>query len=228
MIQAGVAPRHVRRMLAELSEHGAQLEFDARQRGLDPVAARAAAREVLGSDEEILARAVATPSLRSWGSRRPVVTMLVAPVVGCCLSGALVLVLAVLFYQVGTSAHLAATDQTRPGPFWYALTTGLIHLAVYLLPLFWSLLVMRYAVSRRLTATPIVWLSVLVLAVIGAVTNLEFVWPDGIRHQASIGAGVGFSTHLAWVTQFAVRCLVVVGLAFAYRQWLVRRTWHAV
>ncbi len=160
MIQAGVAPRHVRRMLAELSEHGAQLELDARQRGLDPVAARAAAREVLGSDEEILTRALATPSLRSWGTRWPVVTMLLAPVVGCCLSGALSLALAVLFYQVGTSAHLAAPDQTSPGPFWYALTTGLTHLAVYILPLLWALLVMRYAVSRRLTATGILLLSI--------------------------------------------------------------------
>lgn len=228
MIQAGVAPRHVRRMLAELSEHGAQLELDARQRGLDPVAACAAAREVLGSDEEILTRALATPSLRSWGTRWPVVTMLLAPVVGCCLSGALSLALAVLFYQVGTSAHLAAPDQTSPGPFWYALTTGLTHLAVYILPLLWALLVMRYAVSRRLTATGILLLSILVLAAIGAVTNLEFTWPDGTRHQASIGAGVGFSTNLVWVTHFAVRCLVVVGPAFAYRQWLVRRRWHTV
>jgi hypothetical protein len=215
-------------MLAELSEHGAQLELDARQRGQDPVAARAAAREVLGNDEEILARAVATPSLRSWGSRRPAVTMLLAPLVGCCLSGALSLALAALFYQIGTSAHLAASDQTSPGPFWYALTTGLTHLAVYILPLFWALLVMRYAVSRRLTGSRILLLTVLVLAVIGAVTNLEFIWPVGTRHQASIAAGAGFSTSLVWVTHLVVRCLVVVGLAFAYRQWLVRRTWHTV
>jgi hypothetical protein len=228
MIQAGVAPHQVTRMRAELSEHGAQLEADARQRGLDPVAARAAVREALGSDEEILARAAATPSLRSWGSRWPVVTMLLVPLVGCCISGALSLVLAAFFYQVGTSAHLAAADGLSPGALWYALTTGLTHLAVYILPLLSALFVMRYAVSRRLTATGVVLMSVLVLAIIGAVTNLEFTWPDAIRHQPSIGAGVGFSTNLTWLTNFAVHCLVVVGSAFAYRQWLVRRARHMV
>jgi hypothetical protein len=220
MIQAGVAPRHVRRMLAELSAHGAQLELDARQRGLDLVAARKAAREVLGSDDEILARAAATLSLHSWGSRWPVITMVLAPLVGCCLSGALSLALAALAYQLGKSAHLTAAYYVNPGPVWYALTTGLTHLAVYALPLLWALLVMHYAVNQRLKGTGILLLSVLMLAAIGAVTNLEFNWPDGTRHRASIGAGVGFSTNPAWLTHFAVRCLVVVGLAFAYRQWL--------
>jgi hypothetical protein len=226
LIEAGVAPRHVTRMLAELSEHGAQLVAEARQRGLDAAAARAAARQALGSDEEILARAAATPSLRSWGSRWPVVTMLLAPLVGCCLSGVLSLALAMLFYRVGTSAHLSGADLASPGSIWYALTTGLTHVAVYIVPLLWALLLMRYAVSRRLNATRILLLSALMLALMSAIANLEFTWPDGVRHQASIGAGVGFSTSLAWATQFAARCLIVMGLAFAYRQWLLRRMWQ--
>lgn len=228
MIQAGVAPRHVRRMLAELSEHAAQLESDSRQRGLGPEAARKAAREVLGSDDEILARAVTTPSLRSWGARWPVVTMLLVPIAGCCLSGALALALAMLLYRVAPSAHLAVADQVSPGLLSYALTTGLTHLAVYIFPLFWAVLVMHYAVNRRLAATGILLLSVLLLATIGAATNLEFSWPDGTRHQASVGAGIGFSTHLAWLLHFGARCLLVVGVAFGYRQWLVRRTWQTV
>ena len=226
MIEAGVAPRHVRRMVAELSEHGAQLESDARRRGLDSVEARRAAREVLGSDEEILARAAATPSLRSWGARWPVTTMLLVPLAGCCLSGALALGLAALLYRLGTSAHLAGADQVSPGLLWYALTTGLTHIAVYILPLLWAVLVMHYAVSRHLTTTGILLLNVLMLAAIGAVTNLEFTWPDARQHQASMGAGIGFSTDLVWLFQFAMRCLLVVGVAFVYRRWLLRRTWR--
>ena len=152
--------------------------------------------------------------------------MLLAPLVGCFISGALSLALTMLLYQVGISAHMA--DRFSPGPLWYALTTGLAHLAVYLVPLLWALLVMHYAVSRRLAATGVVLMSVLVLAGISAVTNLEFIWPDATRQHASIGAGLGFSTSLSWLNRFSLHCLLVVGPAFAYRQWLVRRAGYTV
>jgi hypothetical protein len=226
MLEAGVAPRHVRRMLAELGEHGTQLELDARQRGLDPAAARAAAREELGSDDEILARTAATPSLRSWGSRWPMLTLLIVPLIGCCLGAVLSLALAGLFYEISTSTHLVA-GLTRRGAFWYSLTTGLVHLAVYLVPLVCALALVRYTVSRRLPAMSVFWLSILLLAVLGVVCNLEFNWPDA-QHQVSVGAGVGYSTSLPWIGKLVARCLVFAGLAYAYRQWLLRRTLRTV
>jgi hypothetical protein len=138
------------------------------------------------------------------------------------------LALAALFYQIGTAAHLAVLGKSGPAPFWCGLTGGLTHLAVSVVPLVWALAVVRYAVSRRLTARAALWLAVLVLAIIGSVVNLDFYWPDAAGHQVAIVAGAGYSTRLPWIGQLLARCLVFAGLAFAYRQWLSRRTWHVV
>jgi hypothetical protein len=71
LVAGGVAPRHVQRLLTELSEHCEDLERDAMAAGMTAAEARDEALRSLGS-ETVLAEAVlARTELKGWSGRWP-------------------------------------------------------------------------------------------------------------------------------------------------------------
>lgn len=71
LLRAGIAPRHVRRYLAELSDHFADLLVEEQRAGLSHTEAASAALARLGGIDELTVAMIAQPRLRSWSARAP-------------------------------------------------------------------------------------------------------------------------------------------------------------
>jgi hypothetical protein len=71
LLRAGIAPRHVRRYFAELSDHLADLTAEEQTRGLPPTDARSAALHRLGTTDTLAQAMIAQPRLHSLSARAP-------------------------------------------------------------------------------------------------------------------------------------------------------------
>jgi len=80
LLEAGVAPRHVRRIVAELNDHTRDLCDEALAKGMHEDEARAFALRRIGNQSEIAERMLAVPDLRSWIYRYPRVARVYLPV----------------------------------------------------------------------------------------------------------------------------------------------------
>lgn len=81
LLRAGVAPRHVKVYLTELSEHLDNLAAEAETLGCSALEARSLAVSRLG-DVDTLARAmISRPELRSWACRAPWAVFVLVPIV---------------------------------------------------------------------------------------------------------------------------------------------------
>ena len=71
LLQAGIAPRHVRRYLAELDDHLDDLIQVQRDAGYDTDDAEIRARARLGDDDDLTKAMLARPALYSLPARAP-------------------------------------------------------------------------------------------------------------------------------------------------------------
>ncbi len=71
LLRAGVAPRHVRRYLDELTDHVADLREEEVGAGKAGIEAENAALERLGNAEQLAEAMMARPELRTWSARAP-------------------------------------------------------------------------------------------------------------------------------------------------------------
>ncbi|HEV2272698.1 MAG TPA: permease prefix domain 1-containing protein [Acidobacteriaceae bacterium] len=95
LLRAGVAPRHVRRYLAELSDHLADLTSEEERSGRSPAEAASAALARLGG-MDVLARAmIEKREFQSWSVRAPWATFAVLPLL--TLAGAYFVACAILW-----------------------------------------------------------------------------------------------------------------------------------
>lgn len=79
LIRSGIAPRHVRRTLDELSDHYEDLVEQGLSDGATRLEAHAHASDILGDIHDIGDAVRARPELRSWAYRFPRVAALVYP-----------------------------------------------------------------------------------------------------------------------------------------------------
>ena len=97
LLKGGIAPRHVRRYLAELSEHLDDLEAQQRASGYDREDAAGRARALLGEDRELAAAMLEQKSLRSLPARAPwLIFGVLPPVAGIAAAFALIAPLALI------------------------------------------------------------------------------------------------------------------------------------
>ena len=80
LLEAGVAPRHVRRIVDELNDHTRDLCNEALANGMHEDEALAFARRRIGEPREIAKRMLAVPELRSWIYRYPKIARIYLPV----------------------------------------------------------------------------------------------------------------------------------------------------
>jgi len=97
LLTGGVAPRHVRRYLAELRDHLQDLIAQQRAAGYDAQDAFIRARALLGSDTELAAAMLEQKQFRSWAARAPWAVFLLLPplaaiAIGMIFVGSLVLI----------------------------------------------------------------------------------------------------------------------------------------
>lgn len=80
LLERGVAPRHVVRIIAELSDHHEDLELEALRQGCDGQAARTQASERIGPNQIIAEHVLRRPELKCWVHRFPRIARLVLPI----------------------------------------------------------------------------------------------------------------------------------------------------
>ncbi len=71
LLKGGIAPRHVRRYVGELSDHLDDLIRHQQEAGYEGNDAVLRARALLGEDRELAAAMLAQPGLKSWSARLP-------------------------------------------------------------------------------------------------------------------------------------------------------------
>jgi hypothetical protein len=101
LLKGGIAPRHVRRYLAELSEHLDDLTVEQLRLGYDGEEAGSRARARLGDDSELAQAMLDQPSMRSWPARTPWLVFLLLPPV---LTAVIGLALYAAVYSIGYGA----------------------------------------------------------------------------------------------------------------------------
>ena len=80
LLESGVAPRHVIRIISELTDHHEDLEFEAMRHGSTPESAATQASKRMGTKTLIAAQVVGRPELKCWFYRYPRLARLLLPV----------------------------------------------------------------------------------------------------------------------------------------------------
>jgi hypothetical protein len=115
LLRGGIAPRHVRRYLAELREHLQDLTQHQRKAGYHREDAAIRARALLGSDEELAAAMLEQKQFRSWAARAPWAVFIPLPPIIALLASRLIFG---SLAQIGGHYGFLANHAPLP-PLWY-------------------------------------------------------------------------------------------------------------
>lgn len=98
LLRAGIAPRHVRRYVTELTEHLSDLTEAEKRRGAAAPDAAASALAQLGTDSHLADAMIRRPELRAWSVRAPWAIYFLAPpaMLGVALAVGIALVMAIV------------------------------------------------------------------------------------------------------------------------------------
>jgi magnesium-transporting ATPase (P-type) len=213
LVNAGVSPRRVRRLVAELTDHCDDLREELLATGLSREEADTEAVARLATDamvEDVLAR----PELRSWVRRWPWISFTVVPI--AMFAVLFVATLAALVFSIDFAVNSLGLD--------FGGSTGLrsfaravAGFAVWVLPIAAASACCALALSRR---APAIWtmVGVLLISSIGALTNAQVEFPPAAPHGV-VGAGIGFSTDalLLPISRAALTLTVVLAAYFWLR-----------
>jgi hypothetical protein len=152
LLLGGIAPRHVRRYLAELHEHLDDLIREQRKAGYDGEDAALRARARLGSDDELAAAMLEQKQFRSIASRAPWAVFLFLPPVAAVAIGILFIDSLVL---IGKYFGYLGMPASLPPQWFQMLAHGLVALS-------------------NLTTMP---LAAIIFAVVAQRQRLKLIWP---------------------------------------------------
>ena len=166
LLRGGIAPRHVKRYLRELSEHLADLTQAQSDLGYDAADAAARARAALGPDAELADAMLKQRDFRAISARFPWLVFGVMPPFALILGFLLILIATVL---IGVAAGAIVPDHryphTVPIPLWYHWTaSGLLFAANFLFTTALAFLLVWMAQRQRLkTVWPLLGMAVILL-----------------------------------------------------------------
>ena len=182
LLVAGIAPRHVRRYLAELNDHLADL----RAQGLDEATALAR----LGTLDDLAKPMVERPEFRSWIARWPGATFLLAPVAA---------MVAVFWAMFGVLLAIALPFEWPRGgvePMWFqTLAQAAVVLQVFVAPILVGWAMSMLAVEHRL---PVRWplIGLTLFAFVAGALDLQVIFPKVAGDHGELRIGFG------WVPPF--------------------------
>jgi hypothetical protein len=176
LLQAGVAPHHVRRYARELSDHFDDLVREERREGADRALAETRALSRLGSEDVLAQAMLSRPELRSLAARFPWAVFGLGPValLAASVAGALYLEVWLLNHSGGVFTYLTGQP---PGPVNAKLATQVYTaynmLVVYGGPLLFAWLFYWIGSRQRM---PRAWIvtGVALACVLGGFQNIIF------------------------------------------------------
>jgi hypothetical protein len=214
LLRGGVAPGHVRRTIAELRDHHAELVAEATGHGATPEQATAQAWARLGDEDALVGEVLRRPELRSWAHRWPWAIYGLGPLV--VLVVGIVAALVALFVPV----YLHRNGRGWSPPWIRSLAVVTRELAMYGLPLIVAASVCRAAVRRR-ASLPWPMLGVILVSLVGGALDLQIRWPAGPGQPGALSIGLSLLPPFPNLgTMFArstASCLLVLALSLWLR-----------
>lgn len=180
LLDGGVSPRRIRRLLGELRTHYCELLAEEQRSGAGRAAAEESAQQRLGSEDVLASRMLAQRNLLSWSRRWPWAVYGIGPpllfaaafVVSC-------MVLTALSRLLHGMQHASAVRLL-------SVMQAIALLMLYALPAATAAASAMLAMRRRVRLAWAICAGTLV-CLLGSMTNVEV-------SLHSVGAGVGFST----------------------------------
>jgi hypothetical protein len=194
LLRGGIAPRHVKRYLRELTEHLADLTTAQREAGFDEADAAARARAALGPDKELADAMLKQRDFRALAARFPWAVFSVAPPLAMFICNAFPVLLVGAFAKLALVLSLIQKGTVEPA--WLQITIRALLDAGNLLALPLAVLLMSVIVWRQRLSPAWLLLSLLVLWPIVLCANIDFPATAEIARKqgASLSFGLGFST----------------------------------
>ena len=219
LLRAGIAPRHVRRYVAELTDHLSDLTAEEQSHGLSPTAARTAALLRLGSTDDLAAAMLAQPQFQSLTAHAPWAVFSLSPLVLLATLWFVSLCLLLLGWHIFLPGAITPFGST-PGQQFFDLRNIYFQLnrALYLgSPVLVGWCMVFIAARQRLNS---LWpmLSLMILALLAATSHVQanrLAVPSGLGHIR-----VDFALRPAAQNEYA---LVVLLLSLApYLLWRIQ------
>jgi len=209
LLRGGVAPRHVRRTVAELQDHYADLVSEALGHGSRPDAAAAEARRRLGAEETIVAEVLGRRELRSWAHRWPWAIYGLAPLF--VLPASIGVVMAALFVPPYLLARAQGLGSI--GGWFQSLTAATLRVSMLGVPLVVAAGVCLAAGRRR---APLLWpiIGVLLVSLLGGALDLQIRWPRPPEQHGALSVSLSllppFPDVGGMLVRAALSCLLVL------------------
>ncbi|HUD54234.1 MAG TPA: hypothetical protein VMR02_03330 [Terracidiphilus sp.] len=220
LLRAGVAPRHVRRYLRELSEHLADLRAEEERAGKSTSEAGAAALTRLGGVDALANAMIGKRQLQAWSARAPWAMFSAGPL--ACLAGAYLIACCILWtgwqmFLPGTKTPFVPVDGLAV--FYFGVGRMIYWGAPVLVG--WGIGVT--AARQRLNATwPLVGL--VLIALVGCTAQVHAIraaMPGGTgRVSMSLTVGPSYEENLGRLT-YALAIFAVT--AMPYFAWRLKR-----
>ena len=210
LLRAGIAPRHVRRYIAELRDHFDDLVREETANGLPRDAAKSAARTRIGSDDTLAQIMLARPELRSLSARLPWAVFGVGPVLMLAL-----VVAGALFIQGGLIFWSPAIPPWSV--VWGKLSFDALNwLATYAAPLLIAAIISIIGIRQRVPTT---WtmLGLAIISFVGGFHEIGVKWSStpAVPNEIFVSFGLAppFPRHMivSGLYRAAINVALVVG-----------------
>jgi len=217
LLRAGVAPRHVTRLTAELEAHFDDVVAELRSAGQSQAESESQASLRLGAEDVLAANIIARPELQSWARQWPWMAFVLLPLLALPLQFVLSMLAAIGVFNFST--RVLGLTALHPGAV-PSIVGALQTYGVWIAPMLAAAVACFLAARRGAPALwPIVGSALIALA--GASTNAGFEWSPAVPRGALSG---GIGLHLPDVgtaTSFRAALTLLTGVAMFL--WMRRR-----
>lgn len=215
LLRAGIAPRHVRRYLAELNDHCADLTAEEQRNGLTRAAAESAALARLGDTESLAHAMTSQPQLRAWSARAPWASFGIAPIAVLAAAYAIALTILWTGWQWFLPGASTPFGHQTTGLVYYYFTAG--RALYYIAPLLIGWTISITAARQRIPPPWPVFGFALLAWIDASVRVYTSRSSSGVLH---VGIGLGFHQ---WYATLVPAAVVFNLLALPYFLVVLRR-----
>jgi len=217
LLRAGIAPRQVKRLVAEIEAHFADLVAELRSAGLSQAESESQAAVRLGTEDVLIANVLAHPELRSWARQRPWLAFVLLPLLALAVQFVLSMLAAV--GVIAFSTQVLGITALYPGPVPWVVR-GLQAYGVWIAPIVAAGAACFLAVR---SGAPLIWpiVGCALIAILGAATNASFEWSPAVP-RGVLSGGIGLNFPDLGLTS-ALRVILTILTVLVPVLWLRRR-----